>query len=263
MDPTRSTCCRRSSPRTVVGRAAREVRLRLGNEVRQLRLDASLTQRAVATAAQIDQGFLSQIESGQREPSFAVLIALGNVLGADLAVRMYPTTGPRIRDRTQAAMVEALLVVLHPRWKRLLEVPVYRPARGFIDTVLVSPIDRMIVAVEAHSELRRIEQQIRWAKSKADSLPSASEWATLAPPDVPEPAISRLLVIRSSRSMRELARTYEANLRTAYPARAWDIHEALKTANTPWPGAGIIWAAVEGGRARILDRPPRGVLLGR
>lgn len=237
--------------------------MRLGNELRQLRLDANLTQRAVATAARIDQGFLSQIEGGRREPSFAVLIALGDVLGADLAVRMYPTTGPRIRDRTQAAMVEALLHDVHPRWKRLLEVPVHRPARGFIDAVLVSPFERMIVAVEAQSELRRIEQQIRWAKAKAESLPSASDWAMLAPPDVPEPAISRLLVIRSSQSMRELARTYEANLRAAYPARAWDIHEALTTASAPWPGAGIVWAAVEGGRARILDRPPRGVSLGR
>jgi transcriptional regulator with XRE-family HTH domain len=237
--------------------------VRLGNELRQLRLDANLTQRAVATAAQIDQGFLSQVEGGRREPSFAVLIALGHVLGADLAVRMYPTTGPRIRDRTQAAMVEALLHDVHPRWKRLLEVPDHRPARGFIDTVLASPLDRIVVAVEAQSELRRIEQQIRWAKAKAESLPSASDWAMLAPAGAPQPVISRLLVIRSSHATRELARMYEANLMAAYPARAWDIHQALTTGTAQWPGAGIIWAAVEGGRARILDRPPRGVSLGR
>jgi transcriptional regulator with XRE-family HTH domain len=121
----------------------------LGAELRQLRLDANLSQRTVAAASQVDQGYLSQIEAGRREPSFAVLIALGDALGADLAVRLYPTTGPRIRDRIQAAMVEALLVDLHPRWKRLLEVPVHRPARGFIDTVLASPYERLVVAVEA------------------------------------------------------------------------------------------------------------------
>ena len=246
-----------------MGRAARELRARLGAELRQLRLDANLSQRAVAAASQVDQGYLSQVEAGAREPSFAVLIALGDVLGADLAVRFYPTTGPRIRDRIQAAMVEALLVDLHPRWKRLLEVPVHRPARGFIDTVLASPFERLVVAVEAQSEIRRIEQQIRWARAKAESLPSASEWAMLAPPDLPPPAISRLLLVRSSKSMRELARTYEAGLDTAYPARAWDIHQALTTAHAPWPGAGIIWATFEGGRARILERPPRGVSLGR
>lgn len=228
-----------------------------------MRLDTNLTQRAVATAAHIDQGYLSQVEAGRREPSFAVLLALGDVLGADLAVRLYPNTGPRIRDRIQAAMVEALLVELHPRWKRLLEVAVHRPSRGYIDTVLASPIDRLVVAVEAQSELRRVEQQIRWAMEKAEALPSAAEWRMLAPPDEHQPAISRLLVIRSTRAMRQLARTYEVTLRTAYPARSWDVHQALTTGAAPWPGAGIIWAAVDGGRARILARPPREVSLGR
>jgi hypothetical protein len=85
----------------------------------------------------------------------------------------------------------------------------------------------------------------------------------LAPPDMPRPTISRLLLIRSSKSMRELARTYEASLSAEYPARTRDIHQSLTTAAAPWPGAGIIWATFEGGRARILDRPPRGVSLGR
>ncbi len=29
--------------------------------------------------------------------------------------------------------------------------------------------------------------------------------------------------------------------------------------STPWPGAGIVWANLDRGRAKILDRPPRGV----
>jgi transcriptional regulator with XRE-family HTH domain len=166
----------RSSSTTVVGRATHELRARLGAEIRQLRLDANVTQRATAAGANIDQGFLSQIEAGLREPSFSVLIALGNVLGADLAVRLYPNTGPRIRDRSQGAMVDALLTALHPRWKRLLEVPVHRPARGYIDVVLSSVPDRIVVAVEAQSAFRRLEQQLRWSTAKAESLPSAAEW---------------------------------------------------------------------------------------
>jgi hypothetical protein len=63
--------------------------------------------------------------------------------------------------------------------------------------------------------------------------------------------------------LRELARTFEATLASAYPARAVDVHRALTTATAPWPGAGILWVVVEGGRASLLDRPPRGVRLGR
>lgn len=63
--------------------------------------------------------------------------------------------------------------------------------------------------------------------------------------------------------MHELARAFETCLATAYPARAIDVYRALTTGAGSWPGAGILWAAVESGRARILERPPRGVSLGR
>ena len=55
----------------------------------------------------------------------------------------------------------------------------------------------------------------------------------------------------------------EATLAAEYPAAVAAVYAALTTADAPWPGSGILWASVEGGRARILDRPPRGVALGR
>jgi transcriptional regulator with XRE-family HTH domain len=253
----------RTSSRTALGRSARDLRRRVGTEIRRLRLDANLSQRSVASAAEIDHGYLSQIEAGTREASIGVLLAIGDVLGADLQVRLYPTTGPRIRDRIQAAMVEALFVAVHPRWKRHAEVRVHRPARGFIDVVLADSAAGLVVATEAQSEIRRLEQQLRWAHDKADSLPSAAVWPALAPVGVAPPTVSRLLVLRSSRSMRELALTFSATLASAYPASTAEIYRALTTSDTPWPGAGIIWVVIEGGRGRILERPPRGVGVGR
>jgi transcriptional regulator with XRE-family HTH domain len=252
----------RTSPRTRIGRVARDMRRQIGSEIRRLRLDANLTQGALAAAADIDQGYLSQIEAGIREPSLAVLIAIGDVLGADLVVRLYPTTGPRVHDRTQAAMIEALFGVVHKRWKRLVEVPVRWPARGFIDAVLADPIRRLVVAVEAQSQIRRIEQQLRWSADKSESLPSAAIWQTLVPAEQRPPAISQLLLLRSTRTMRELARSYESMLGVAFPARAIDVRRSLID-GAPWPGSGIMWVAVEGGAGRVLDHPPRGVALGR
>ena len=66
-------------------------------------------------------------------------MAIAAALGCDLSVRMFPGTGPRIRDRIQVAMSEALLASLHPRWRAAPEVPVYRPVRGVIDLVLADP----------------------------------------------------------------------------------------------------------------------------
>jgi transcriptional regulator with XRE-family HTH domain len=252
----------RTSTRTKIGRLARDLRRQVGSEIRRLRLDANLTQAALAAAADIDQGYLSQIEAGIREPSFAVLLAIGDVLGADLVVRLYPTSGPRVHDRTQAAMIEALFSILHKRWKKLVEVPVRRPARGFIDAVLTDPVRGLVVAVEAQSQIRRVEQQLRWSVDKSESLPSAAVWPILVPAELSPPAISQLLLLRSTRTMRELACAYESTLQAAFPAKTVDVRRSLID-GAPWPGSGIIWVAVEGGAGRVLDHPPRGVALGR
>jgi len=158
-------------------------------------------------------------------------------------------------------MVEALLEILDPSWHKLVEVAVRRPARGSIDVVLgraLSPV----IAAELHSDLRRLEQQLRWASEKAASLPSADAWAFLTEGGS-NAEISPLLVLRSTRTTRDLARAFERTLATAYPARIDEAVAALVHADRPWPGAALIWTEVTNDRARILPTPPRGVPLGR
>jgi transcriptional regulator with XRE-family HTH domain len=238
-----------------------ETRRSIGRALRDMREDAGLTLAAVARAAGIDRSFLARIESGERAASVHTLTAIATVLGADLSVKAFPTTGPRIRDRFQAVMGEALLRALHTRWTGSPEVPVYRPARGVIDLVLSDSLSPAVVATELQSEIRRLEQQIRWHREKELSLPSADLGRFVANDD--PPPTSRLLVLRSTRATRALAMTYEETLRAAYPARASDVVRALTSASGTWPGPGIAWMRLEGTRAELLDGPPRGVRLGR
>jgi hypothetical protein len=163
-----------------------------------------------------------------------------------------------LRDPIQAAIVEELLRVAHPRWKRFAEVPVYRPARGRVDAVLYSPVSAIVVVTEVHSQVRRLEQQLGWAKLKAESLPSAEFWRRVDR----EPEVSQLLVLRSTRANRELAAQFAETRRVAYPAPTSAAYEAV-VGEGAWPGAGLMWAAVDGDRTRILERPPRGVTVGR
>ncbi|MFN8630463.1 MAG: helix-turn-helix transcriptional regulator [Chloroflexota bacterium] len=86
----------------------------LGEEIRRLREDAGLSQNAVAKAAGIAQAHLSAIEAGTAEPSLLILERIGAALGADLSVRYFANTGPRVRDRLQLPMEEALLEVAAP-----------------------------------------------------------------------------------------------------------------------------------------------------
>lgn len=242
-------------------RRATELRRSVGEHVRRLREDAGLSRAAVASAAGIHPSYMTRIEDGRREAGYDVLAAVGAVLGADLSVRLFPNTGPTIHDRTQAPMGEALLQVLHPRWTPLPEVPVLRPARGVIDVVLHDRAARRLVAAELQSALRRLEQQIRWHREKELSLPSSDLWRWTASDG--DAATSRLLVVRSTAETRRLAREFEETLRAAYPARAADVVAALSSASAPWPGPGIVWMRVEGGRAELLHGAPRGVRLGR
>ena len=117
---------------------------------------------------------MSRIEAGLIEPSLETLTALATALGVEPSLRLFPAAGPRIHDRVSAPITDALLTAAHARWRPRLEVAVTRPARGVIDIVLSEQPD--VVATEVQGQLRRVEQQIRRAGEKADSLPSASGW---------------------------------------------------------------------------------------
>lgn len=248
----------RKRPRTLAGRTATRLRGQVGTQIREFRTDAGISLRRLADEAGVDHGFLARVERGSREPSISALAAIADALGADLSVRLYPNTGPRIRDHIQARIIEELLRIAHPRWRRFAEVPVYRPARGRIDVVMHDPGAAVMVAMEVHSQVRRLEQQLGWARLKAESLPSADLWRRLDR----EPAVRQLLVLRNTRVTRELARSFESTLRASFPARAADVFAAV-TSDGEWPGNGLLWADVIHGAGRILDRPPRGVMLGR
>jgi len=238
----------------------RRFRLRVGEEIRRLRLDAGLTLTELGGATEIHRSHLTRIEAGVATPSLDALVAIGVALGADLSLRYFAGAGPRLVDRFQAPMVECFLRMLDPRWSVRLEVPVLTPARGVVDAALLDRATPTAVATEFQSELHRVEQQLRWNTEKADGL---ADRLTEDRSGAAAVVMSRPLVLRSTSTTREIARRYETTLRTAYPAKTRDVVEALTTPSSPWPGPGIAWMRVEGGVATLLEGAPRGVRLGR
>jgi transcriptional regulator with XRE-family HTH domain len=228
-----------------------------GGELRRMREDAGLSKAAVAGAAGIDPTYLGYIEAGEREARLEVLCRVSAALGSDVSLRIYPNTGPPLRDRTQVRMVDAFLAMLPATWERHLEVPVYRPVRGVIDLVIAHRPTGRIVTVEAQSDLRRLEQQLRWAAEKTDALPSAAVWPALSSGDR-VPALSRILLLRSTRATRELAQTHAATFSAAYPADPRLIMKSLLEPELGAPGSGILWVRVEGRAASIVHGTPRG-----
>jgi DNA-binding XRE family transcriptional regulator len=210
-------------------------------------------QAAVARHAGITRSHLSMIEAGTRAPSWPVLTRIAAVLGSDLSVRLFPGREPRLRDRFQAPMVEALLKMLPDRWSRAVEVAVHRPARGFIDCVISDRDMPRIVSIEAHSEIRRLEALIRSAIDKSESLPSSDLWPFLSA-GTARPPIHRVLLLRSTAANREIARSFAATLSAAYPARTAEVVAALARSR---PSVARQRHRLGPRRTRQRDDPPR------
>jgi transcriptional regulator with XRE-family HTH domain len=230
----------------------RELLRAIGDELRRYRLDAGVSQAAVAAGAGVAQSHLSAIESGHAEASLDVLLRLGAVLGLDPSIRWFANTGPLLRDHLQLPMGECLLATSRGAWSPKPELRVYRPVRGSIDVVLDHRRDPDTVASELQSRLLRVEQQVRWHQMKADAL--------AALPESSGRRVSRLLVLRNTAGMREMARSAAGTLAAAYPADTREAIGALR-GETAWPGSAIVWMNVERGVATLLDRAPRGVVL--
>lgn len=244
---------RRAPPQ--VARAARTVRARLREDLERLCADAGVSVRALAAAAGLDHSYVARVLRGEVRPSLETYVRLGVPLGADLSARLYANTGPALRDRHQARILEWLLEALHPRWRPHAEVAVGRPARGSIDVVLHDPRASIAVATEIESTLSRIEQMIRWSEQKAAALPSWSGWEALSGANGRDgvPGISRLLVVRRTRATREVGEVFARQLALAFPAHPDDALAAL-TGTAPWPGPALVWVHVD---ARGV-RPARG-----
>jgi transcriptional regulator with XRE-family HTH domain len=220
-------------------RRTRRRRWSLGEDLRRLRLDAGVSLTMLADVVSVDASHLARIEKGTNQPSLDLLERIAVALGADLGIRLFAGTGPRIHDRFQAPMLEALIHALHPRWTRELEVPA-GPGRGFVDLVLADRVTPTVVATEAQSEIRRFEQQIRWAAEKAAALADRYEGRQ----------VSQLLLLRSTVATRQLARTLAESFRAAYPARTADILDALTSGSAHGQAPGSCGSGSRPGRRR-------------
>ena len=221
----------------------------LGEDVRRLREDAAVSQAPLSRASGLDATYLARVEEGVENPTLLTYARLSTALGADLNAHLYPNTGPQIRDRHQARVVEWLLGEVHPRWSRFPEVAVRRPSRGWIDLVLHDAGAGCLVSTEIESSLGRLEQTMRWSHEKAASLPSWERYADLGPVST----TSSLLIVRATRTTRQIGREVARQLEAAYPAHPDDAIAAL-TGTRRWPGHALVWVDIRADDIRFLHR---------
>jgi transcriptional regulator with XRE-family HTH domain len=128
----------------------------VGEEFRESRLRAGLTQRQVADAIGISHTEVSRIERGvaARVP-YVTLVSMGAALGLDVPLRAFPNGDP-IRDAAQLALLARLRVLLPAPLTWRTEVPLnVRGDQRAWDAVIGGPDWR--VPVDAESRLRDVQ----------------------------------------------------------------------------------------------------------
>ena len=147
----------------------RDVVQRFGQEVRDARRAAGLTQDRLAERSGISQPMISRIEQGAVAPDLLAMARLARGVGQDLSVRPIPSRRDPASGLSQLALAEVIRAAAHPSWRVSLEVPVApAPDRRAADMVLASADEVLLIEIERG--LRDLQAQLRAAQLKRAAL---------------------------------------------------------------------------------------------
>ena len=144
-------------------RRARRALTHIGDDLREARLAAGLTQRQVGEAVGISHAQVCRIEHGTavRAP-YETLVVIGAALGLDLPLRTFPAGEP-IRDAAQVALLARLRTLLPDGLTWRTEVPLaIQGDRRAWDAMIGGPGWRL--AIDAESRLRDVQA---WTRREA------------------------------------------------------------------------------------------------
>ena len=194
----------------------------IGEELREARLSAGLSQRQVGASAGISHTEVGRIEraTASRVP-FVTLSMLGSVLGLDVSIRAYPDGEP-IRDAAQIALLARLRALLPPTLTWRTEVPLEIPDdRRAWDAVIGGPGWR--VPVDAESRLRDVQ-----ACTRRVALKQRDDHREVV-----------ILLVADTRHNRGILRLAGPDLRGAFPLPGRRVLSALTNGLRP-SASGII-----------------------
>lgn len=194
----------------------------VGEELRQARLRAGLTQGQLGGAVGLSKSEVSRIELGRaRYVPYRRLVVIAAALGLDLPLRTYPSGEP-IRDAAQLALLSRLRLLLSPTLRWRTEVPLDIPGdRRAWDAVIEAQGWR--VPVEAETRLRDVQ-----ALSRRIALKQRDDRREVV-----------LLLVADTRHNRHVLRLAAPDLAATFPASGRAALAALSEGRQP-PASGIV-----------------------
>jgi len=197
-------------------RLAHRALLIMGNELREARIQAALTQRELGAIVGISAAAIGRIERGQSpHVAYETLVLLASALGLDIPLRAYPN-GDRVRDAGQLGLLAGLRGLLPTHVRHPTEVPLGIPGdlRAWDEVItgrgwtLPTEAETRIGDVQA---LRR-RLALKCRDAGVDTM---------------------LLVVADTRHNRHVLRLAAADLAEAFPVRGRDALAALHRGEKP------------------------------
>jgi transcriptional regulator with XRE-family HTH domain len=211
-----------------VGRArARQLSTAFGRELRLARLNAGLTEAAVARLAGTTQQRVSKVELGSLRATLDLRCRLAAACGCELGWRLYPTSTIGLRDSGQLGLAEVILAAVHPSWRVELERPVAAGDPRAADLLLGNATGS--IQIEIERSLVDLQAQLRQARVKRDVLSQ----------DLGHP-VCLVIAVPATSVARERVATHAAAVRTALPVAPRRVWAALRQGMVP-DGDGLIY----------------------
>jgi len=204
-------------------RLARHALATIGQEFREARLAAGLTQRQVGDVVGISHTELSRIERGLALwVPFETLVLIAAVLGLDLPLRAFPAGGP-IRDRAQLELLSKFRALLPAglTWRTEVPLRIERDLRAW-DAVIGGR--GWQVPVDAETRLRDVQ-----ALSRKAALKRRDDGAEIM-----------ILLVADTRHNRQVLRLAKPDLIAEFPVAGRAALAALSSRERPAGSAIII-----------------------
>jgi transcriptional regulator with XRE-family HTH domain len=131
-------------------RQLRRTCIRFGEETREIRLRAGVSQAALARSIGVSRSVICRMEQGDPDVSARIRARTVSALGGDFRIAVYPGSAPLIHDAAHARLVECVLNRCDPSWRPAVEAPVPGQGRRSTDIRLHRQDETVLIEVETH-----------------------------------------------------------------------------------------------------------------
>ena len=204
-------------------RIGRTALARIGQELREARLDRSLSVDAVASALGLSNAEVSRVERAlSPKVPLVTLARMASVVGLDVSVRLFPGASP-LRDAAQVALLSDFRASLHRalRWATEVPLPMDGDQRAWDATVSGTDwsygVEAETLPRDAQALVRRLQLKLRDGGLNGV-----------------------LLVLRDTRRTRQFMRAAADELAGAFPAPGRRASELLAAGLQPGGSAVIL-----------------------